>query len=132
MDRRVLSNMAEARRILIVEDESIVALFMEDLLQELGHTVAGTIARLDEAMERGKQGDFDLAILDVHLHGHDVFPFADLLVERKTPFVFATGYGERGIPERFRGAPTLQKPFRPDELADMITKLTAGLPPRHA
>ena len=122
--------MAEARRILIVEDEAIVALFIEDLLEELGHKVAGTISRLDEAMERAKQRDFDLAILDVHLHGEDVFPFADLLVQQKTPFVFATGYGERGIPERLRGAPTLQKPFRPDELADMITKLTAAASPK--
>ena len=120
--------MAEARRVLIVEDESIVALFIEDLLEELGHKVAGTISRLDDAMARGKQGDFDLAILDVHLHGQDVFPFADLLVEQKKPFIFATGYGERGIPERLRSAPTLQKPFRPDELAAMITKLTASLP----
>jgi len=118
--------MAEARRILIVEDESIVALFIEDLLEELGHTVAGTVSRLEEAMERGRQGGFDLAILDVRLHGEDVFPLADLLVAQKTPFIFATGYGERGIPERLRGAPTLQKPFRPDELADMITKLTTG------
>lgn len=120
--------MAEARRILIVEDEAIVALFIEDLLEELGHKAAGTASRLDEAMEWAKQGGFDLAILDVHLHGQDVFPFADLLVEKKTPFIFATGYGEGGIPERFRAAPTLQKPFRPDELADVITKLTAATP----
>lgn len=118
--------MADSRRVLIVEDESIVALFIEDLLEELGHKVAGTVSRLDEAMTRGKQGGFDLAILDVHLHGEEVFPFADFLVEQKTPFIFATGYGERGIPDRLRGAPTLQKPFRPDELADMITKLTAN------
>ena len=118
--------MADVRHVLIVEDEAIVALFIEDLLEELGHKVAGTVSRLDEAMERGKHRDFDLAILDVHLHGEEVFPFADLLVAQKTPFIFATGYGEGGIPDRLRGAPTLQKPFRPDELAEMIAKLTAG------
>jgi len=117
--------MSTPQRILVVEDEMIVALFIEDLVQELGHEVAGTVSRLDEAMARGQQGDFDLAILDVHLHGQDVFPFAELLRDRGTPFIFATGYGERGIPEHLRVAPTLQKPFRPDELADMIAKLTS-------
>jgi CheY-like chemotaxis protein len=117
--------MSQARRILVVEDEMIVALFIEDLLDELGHKVAGVIPRLEEAMARAADGTFDLAILDVHLAGKEVFPFADDLVRQGIPFVFATGYGERGIPERFRGCPTLQKPFRPDELADMITKLTA-------
>jgi CheY-like chemotaxis protein len=116
--------MTEQRRILIVEDEMIVALFIEDLLDELGHKVAGTASRLDDAIERGKGDDFDLAILDVHLQGQEVFPLADLLAERGIPFIFATGYGERGIPERLRIAPTLQKPFRPEELADMIDKLT--------
>src|SRR5689334_2132596 len=81
--------MSIPQRILVVEDEMIVALFIEDLVQELGHEVAGTVSRLDEAMARGQQGDFDLAILDVHLHGQDVFPFAELLRDRGTPFIFA-------------------------------------------
>ncbi len=118
--------MADQRRILIVEDEMIVALFIEDLLDELGYKVAGTASRLEDALERAQMDDFDLAILDVHLQGEEVFPLADFLAERGVPFIFATGYGERGIPERLRIAPTLQKPFRPEELADMIDKLTRG------
>ena len=118
--------MADQRRILIVEDEMIVALFIEDLLDELGYKVAGTASRLEDALERAQTDDFDLAILDVHLQGEEVFPLADLLNERGVPFVFATGYGESGIPERLRIAPTLQKPFRPEELADMIDRLTKG------
>jgi CheY-like chemotaxis protein len=116
--------MSEQKRILIVEDEMIVALFIEDLLEELGHKPAGTASRLEDALERAGTPDFDLAILDVHLQGEEVFPLADLLAERGVPFIFATGYGERGIPERLRSAPTLQKPFRPEELAGMIEKLT--------
>ena len=115
--------MSQARRILVVEDETIVALFMEDLLVELGYEVAGIVSRLEEAMARADDRSFDFAILDVHLAGKEVFPFADALVERGVPFLFATGYGARGIPERLRNRPTLQKPFRPDELADTITKL---------
>src|ERR1700744_701757 len=83
-------------RILIGEDEGVVALFMEDILAEFGYEVAGVIGRLDEAMAR--EPDYQIAVLDVHLNGHSVFDFADRLAARGVPFVFATGYGERGIP----------------------------------
>src|SRR5450755_4170156 len=96
------------QRVLIVEDEIIVALFMEDLLAELGYEVAGVVSRLDEAMAHPP--DYHMAVLDVHLNGKPVFDFADRLAQAGTPFVFATGYGERGIPERHRGRPVLQKP----------------------
>lgn len=115
-------------RVLVVEDESVVALFMEDLLAELGYQVAGIVARLDDAMARAGDGTFDVAILDVHLQGEDVFPFAERLTEVGTPFVFATGYGERGILEGFRDVPTLQKPFTPDELGKVIADLCARRP----
>jgi CheY-like chemotaxis protein len=114
-----------SRRVLVVEDEMIVALFIEDLLEELGYSLAGVVSRLDEAMKRAGDGTFDLAILDVHVNGKDIFPFAEELVGHGIPFLFATGYGERAIPDHLRGHPTLQKPFRPDELAAIIGKLTS-------
>lgn len=117
--------MTTVQRVLVVEDETIVALFIEDLLAELGHDLAGIVARLDEAMARAGDGTFDVAILDVHLQGEEVFPFADCLCASGTPFVFATGYGERGIPERFQNVPILQKPFTPEELAGAIVSLTS-------
>src|SRR5258708_9567213 len=120
---RVVRVMSQARRVLVVEDETIVALFIEDLLVELGHEVAGVVYRLEEAMARADDRSFDFAILDVHLAGKEVFPFADALVDRGVPFLFATGYGMHGIPERLLDRPTLQKPFRPDELAETITRL---------
>lgn len=116
------------RRILIAEDETIVALFLEDVLSELGHEVAGVVSRVDEAMARAKDGSFDVAILDVHLAGKDVFPFADALAEQGIPFVFATGYGEQGLPDRYRDRPTLEKPFRPEDLAATIAALTSTRP----
>jgi CheY-like chemotaxis protein len=125
VESQVPEVMSQARRILVVEDETIVALFIEDLLIELGHEVAGVVSRLEEAMARADDGSFDFAILDVHLAGKEVFPFADALVRRGVTFVFATGYGRFGIPEHLRNRPTLQKPFRPDELADAITKVAA-------
>src|SRR6185312_6958199 len=101
-------------RVLIVEDEIIVALFMEDIMADFGYEVAGVVSHLDEAMNRG--ADYDIAVLDVHINGRPVFDFADTLAAQGVPFVFATGYGERGIPERHRGRPVLQTPFQPDDL----------------
>ena len=109
-------------RVLIVEDEVIVALFLEDLLSEFGYEVAGVASHLDDAMAHAP--DYDLAVLDVHLNGRNVFDFADALAARGTPFIFATGYGERGIPDRHRGRPVLQKPFTPADLQRTLALVT--------
>ena len=111
-------------RILIVEDEIIVALFMEDILADFGYQVAGVVSHLDEAMARPR--DYDLAVLDVHLNGRNVFDFADKLTAEDVPFIFATGYGERGIPERHRGCHVLQKPFAPEDLRRALEKIAAS------
>jgi CheY-like chemotaxis protein len=113
-----MSDEMSKRRVLIVEDEIVVALFLEDVLAELGYAVAGVVCHLDEAMAR--EPDYDVAVLDVHLNGRSVFDFADMLAAQGIPFVFATGYGERGIPERHRGRPVLQKPFQPDDLKSVL------------
>jgi CheY-like chemotaxis protein len=110
-------------RVLIVEDEIVVALFLEDLLIEFGYEVAGVAGQLDDAMARAP--DYDVAVLDVHLNGRNVFDFADTLAARGTPFVFATGYGERGIPERHRARPVLQKPFQPGDLKQALAQIVA-------
>ena len=108
-------------RVLVVEDEIVVALFLEDLLSEFGYAVAGVVSRLDEAMAHAP--DYDVALLDVHLNGRDVFDFADLLAARDTPFIFTTGYGVRGIPERHCARPVLQKPFQAHHLEQAIATI---------
>ena len=113
-----------AARILIVEDEIIVAMFLEDLLADFGYEVAGVISHLDDAMAH--PADYDLAVLDVHINGRPVFDFADRLASRGTPFVFATGYGPRGIPDRHAGRPVLQKPFQPEELKWTLSQALDG------
>jgi CheY-like chemotaxis protein len=110
-------------RVLIVEDEIVVALFLEDLLGEFGYEVAGIVSHLDDAMAR--PSDYDIAVLDVHLNGRNVFDFADRLAACGTPFVFATGYGARGIPDRHCARPVLQKPFRPDDLKRALEEVAA-------
>ena len=89
----------------------LVAMNIEDMLLELGHEVAGIASRLDAALALAKEGAFDLALLDVNLAGQPSFPIAAALRERGVPFLFATGYGLKGIIEEFKASPVLQKPF---------------------
>jgi CheY-like chemotaxis protein len=111
---------AAALRILVVEDELMIRMLLEDMLGELGHTIAAAAARIDEALEAAKTADFDLAILDVNLNGEPISPVADALVARGVPFVFATGYGEHGLPQPYRDRPTLKKPFQLEGLEQML------------
>jgi len=108
------------KRVLVVEDELMIRMLLEDMLGELGYTVAAEAARIDEALEAAQTADFDIAILDVNLNGQPISPVADALVARGMPFVFATGYGERGLPEPYRDRPTLKKPFQMDGLKQML------------
>jgi CheY-like chemotaxis protein len=110
----------QAKRILVVEDELMIRMLLEDMLGELGYTVAAEAARVEEALDAAKNAEFDIAILDVNLNGQPVSPVADVLVARGTPFVFATGYGERGLPEPYRDRPTLKKPFQMEGLKQML------------
>jgi CheY-like chemotaxis protein len=109
---------AKAKRILVVEDEPMIRMLLEDMLGELGYTVAAEAAGIEEALEATKNADFDLAILDADLNGQPASPVADALVARGTPFVFATGYGE--VPEPYCDRPTLKKPFQIDRLKQML------------
>ena len=106
---------------LVVEDEALVAMLIEDMLIELGYEVLGPAMRLEPALQMARDETFDLAVLDVNLANEQSFPVAQLLQERGIPFFFATGYGLRGLDERFKEVMTLQKPFEPHQLADAIS-----------
>lgn len=101
----------------------LIGMLLEDMLQELGHVVVGVTPRVNEALEAVGRETFDVAILDVHLNGQSVFPVAEALSARGIPFVFATGYGERGLPEKYRDRPILQKPFAKDDLERMLNAM---------
>lgn len=108
-------------RVILVEDESLVALMMEDLLSELGCEVVASFGVLKEAMEwlDDSEGDLDGALLDVNLGGEMVFPLAAALTEKQVPFVFATGYGALAD-DRFVSAPLLHKPVNIGDLAPVV------------
>jgi len=107
--------MSKGRRVLIVEDEALIAFLLEEMILDLGYEVAGTANTLERAMEAAPDS-FDMAILDVALNGKQVYPFAAVLHARGKPFAFATGNGGSGIPEAHRGALVLQKPFQQESL----------------
>lgn len=113
----------EAPRVLVVEDEMTVAMLIEDMVGELSYEVAAVVTRLEDAMRLLDSDTFDLAMLDVHLNGKTVFPFAEALEEREIPFLFATAYGPRGIPAKFQQHLVLQKPFGPVELRRALVTL---------
>jgi len=103
-------------RVLVVEDEGLVAMMLEDLLDDLGCELAGSVASVGAALawiEAG--GEADAALLDVNLGGEPVFPVAEALRARGVPFAFTTGYGENHDP-RFGDAILLGKPIRLDRL----------------
>ncbi|WP_119459496.1 response regulator [Rhodospirillaceae bacterium SYSU D60014] len=114
---------AAGLRILVVEDEMLVAMLMEDMLMDLGYEVVGTASRINTAVEMAQRETFDAAILDVNLNGQEAYPVADVLIARGIPFAFATGYGETGVREPYRSHPTLQKPFQQQHLKDVIAKV---------
>jgi CheY-like chemotaxis protein len=114
-----------ARRILIVEDEMMIAMMVEDFLADLGWHAVGVAGTLDKALAMARDADIEVALLDVNLNGRDTFGVADLLIERNIPFVFATGYGAQGIAERFRAVPTLIKPYQLDQLDRALQQVTA-------
>jgi CheY-like chemotaxis protein len=112
-----------ALKVLVVEDEALVSMLVEDMLGDLGCVVVGPAAELDEALKLASTADLDAALLDVNLGGRPIFPVADVLRARGIPFAFASGYGEAGLSEDYRGAPVLQKPFREADLRRILEGL---------
>jgi PAS domain S-box-containing protein len=100
-----------SHRMLIAEDEALVAIMMEDIALEFGWSVVGPFARTADALAAAKAEPVDAAILDVSLNGELVYPVADVLAGRGVPFVFTTGYGAESIDRRFAHIPVLQKPI---------------------
>lgn len=108
------------RRVLVVEDESLVAMLLETMLEDMGCVPVGPAATIDEALKLVDQETFDAALLDVNVAGQQVFPVARALEARGIPLVFSTGYGEGGLPEAWRGRPTVQKPFTEAIIRDAL------------
>jgi PAS domain S-box-containing protein len=108
------------KRVLLVEDEMLVALMMKDLLTDLGFSVVGPFGGIAEAVEGAKDVHLDAAVLDINLKGELVYPVAEFLASRGVPFVFITGYGAESIDRRFAHIPVLQKPIERQSLENIF------------
>jgi two-component sensor histidine kinase/PAS domain-containing protein/CheY-like chemotaxis protein len=112
-----------AHRIMVVEDEALIAMVLVDHLQEIGLSAVGPFSRVADALKVDEE--LDAAILDVNLGGESVYPVADMLHARGIPFVFMTGYGSASIDPRFAMVPVLQKPIEAKALEDMFVSRNA-------
>ena len=107
-------------RVLVVEDEALIASLIEDILHDIDCEVIGPVGKLDAAMQLAREAELDAAILDVTIRGGQVFPVAEILAARGVPFVLASGYGDWALPEALRGNMRLMKPFDSEELTAAI------------
>ncbi|HWG03577.1 MAG TPA: response regulator [Beijerinckiaceae bacterium] len=105
------------KRILVVEDEPFIALELEEMIVDLGGTLAGSFAQVGEALVVIQTGGVDAAILDVNLGTQRVDPVADALAALNCPFVFTTGYGRIGVPGAYSDRAVVEKPFTYDDIA---------------
>jgi DNA-binding response OmpR family regulator len=114
------SSILSGKRVLIVEDEMLVALLIETFLTDWGCVTAGPYSSVAKALEEVESAEFDLAILDVNLGNEKSYPIAEVLDSRGTPFLFLSGYGKQAIPLAHPTWMVCAKPFSEEELAERL------------
>src|SRR5688572_29538178 len=115
--------MREPLRVLLAEDEFVVRIMLAEMLEEMGCTIVGPAATVEQAARLCEKGGIDLALLDVNLNNEEIFPVADTLRRMSVPIIFSTGYAMAGLPDHWIGAALLQKPYGQDDLNAAIRSL---------
>ena len=110
-------------RVLVVEDEFLVAMLIEEMLESAGCVVIGPIPRITEALDAVDRDACDAAVLDINLAGERIDPVAKALSKRNVPFMFVTGYGAAGLPGDYLDRPHICKPFKMAELLGTVSRL---------
>ena len=116
------------RRILVVEDAPIIALDVQEMLEGLGWTVVGPIGNLGVALEMAAQESLDAALIDINIRGGKIYPVARLLAARGIPFLLASGYANKELPEDLVDRPRLEKPYNAADLGARLDELMARAP----
>lgn len=114
------------RRILLVEDSPVVGPFTADLLTELGCIVVGPAPNMANARQLIENESFEAAIMDIHIRGDRVFSLCELLDEKGVPFVLTSGYAGWDLPEQLKARPRLQKPYRLEDVRQVLMELVPG------
>ena len=123
-DASTRSTHRKPARVLVVEDESLVAMMLADMLGDLGCSVVGPLGTRTQALQAVTDGEpVDLALLDVNLGGDSVYEVAEALRRRRVPYAFVSGYGAAGIDSRHAGVPVLAKPIEPALLARLVSEV---------
>ena len=117
--------MQTPKRVLVVEDEPVLAMLMEDLLQSFGCEAVACAGVAHDATRLANDLDVDFALLDINIQGGDSFEAADALKRRGVPFAFVTGYGVQGVRPDLRDTPITHKPLEVGALRAVIAELTA-------
>ena len=107
----------------MVEDSPVVAPFTADLLVELGCIVVGPAPNMAMARELAEAGEFDAAIVDIHIRGERSFPICEILEQKGVPFLLTSGYADRQMPDQWKDRPRLNKPYTLDDVSEALTKL---------
>ena len=121
----------DGNRVLVVEDEALVAMVVSDALTELGYQVVGPFSRPPDALAAVMNGPLAAAVLDINLAGTLVYPVADELMTRGVPFIFVTGYGIESVEKRFAHIPVLPKPIERETLQRIFVNGRNGPPGSH-
>ena len=114
------------RRILVVEDSPVLGPFTADILEELGCEVVGPAPNMAAARQLVEQGDFDAALMDVHIRGERVFGLCELLEDRGVPFVFTSGYADWTMADKWHDRPRLQKPYTLEQVEEALSGLLSS------
>jgi CheY-like chemotaxis protein len=115
----------KGKRILIVEDEALVALMLEDMLTNCGAVVVGSKSTIGEGSSFAKEENFDVAVLDVNVHGSKIDPIIDILTTRGIPYLLATGYEKVELPNGHNPT-SIQKPYSENSVIEGLAKVLAA------
>ena len=119
-----MDKLLSGRRVLVVEDEMLVLIMIEDMLADLGCKSVTSAATVNKALALINEQVFDVAMLDMNLSGNDSHEVAEALAARGILFFYSTGNTSRSLRDGFSDRPVLKKPFKYEELAEILARLT--------